>query len=84
MYNFAAVLILNNYILEFFEQAQGVAYMFNEHPQRICRIWMGPLPFVLFYGAEECEAILSSSKMLTKLFHYSFLSAWIGDGLLVR
>lgn len=67
---------------EFFEQAQGVGYMFKEQPDRICRIWLGPLPFVLLYGAEECEAILSSNKMLTKLFHYRFLSPWIGDGLL--
>lgn len=58
--------------------------MFNEHPQRICRIWIGPLPIVLLYGAEECEAVLGSSKILTKLFQYNFLSPWIGDGLLIR
>uniref|UniRef100_A0A1I8BEX5 Cytochrome P450 n=1 Tax=Meloidogyne hapla TaxID=6305 RepID=A0A1I8BEX5_MELHA len=69
---------------EFFEQAQGVAYMFKEQPGlRMARIWLGPLPFVLIYGAEECEPILSSNKVLLKLYQYSFLSAWIGDGLLI-
>uniref|UniRef100_A0A914XR75 Cytochrome P450 n=1 Tax=Panagrolaimus superbus TaxID=310955 RepID=A0A914XR75_9BILA len=69
---------------QFFEQAQGVSYMFRESTERMCRIWLGPLPFVILYGADECEAILGSSKMLTKLFHYHFLSPWIGQGLLIR
>ncbi|KAI1719655.1 cytochrome p450 domain-containing protein [Ditylenchus destructor] len=68
---------------EFFEQAQGLAYMFKEQTDRLIRVWIGPLPFVLIYGAEECEAILGSNKMLTKLFHYNFLSPWIGQGLLI-
>ena len=70
-------------VLEFFEQAQGVSYMFRDSTERMCRIWIGPLPFVILYGAEECEAVLGSSKMLTKLFHYNFLSPWIGQGLLI-
>lgn len=69
---------------EFFEQAQGVAYMFREQKGlRMARIWLGPLPFVIIFGAEESEPILSSNKVLHKLYHYSFLSAWIGDGLLI-
>lgn len=74
---------------------------------RIARVWLGPLPFVFLFGAEEVEPVLSSGKMLTKvrrgpstpscsapskivhvpvppqMFHYSFLSAWIGEGLLI-
>lgn len=42
------------------------------------------MPYVLLYGPEECEAILGSSKMLNKPVQYGFLSAWIGDGLLIR
>ncbi|KAF8386607.1 cyp-42A1 [Pristionchus pacificus] len=68
---------------EFFEQAQGLGYMLEENGDRICRIWFSGLPFVLIYGAEEVEAVLSSSKVLHKPFHYRFLSAWIGDGLLI-
>uniref|UniRef100_A0A1I7XI86 Cytochrome P450 n=1 Tax=Heterorhabditis bacteriophora TaxID=37862 RepID=A0A1I7XI86_HETBA len=46
---------------EFFEQAQGLSYMLRRGTDRICRIWLGPLPFVLLYGPEECEAVLGSS-----------------------
>lgn len=41
--------------LEFFEQAQGLAYMFHGMKERIVSVWIGFLPFVMVYGAEECE-----------------------------
>ncbi|KAI6199019.1 Cytochrome P450 4V2 [Aphelenchoides besseyi] len=68
---------------EFFEQAQGLAYMFRGSKERIVSVWLGPQPFVMIYGAKECEAILGGQKTLTKMFHYNFLSPWIGDGLLI-
>ncbi|XGW03819.1 hypothetical protein V3C99_015176 [Haemonchus contortus] len=68
---------------EFFEQAQGLAYMLRKNRDRMTRVWFGPLPYVLIYGPEECEAVLGSSKMLNKTMQYSFLSAWIGEGLLI-
>ena len=68
---------------EFFEQAQGLSYLLRDGEQRICRVWLGGMPFVLLYGAEECEAILGSNQMLHKPFHYSFLGPWIGEGLLI-
>ncbi|KAI6212872.1 Cytochrome P450 4V2 [Aphelenchoides besseyi] len=68
---------------EFFEQAQGLAYMFRGSNERIVSVWLGPQPFVMIYGAKECEAILGGQKTLTKMFHYNFLSPWIGDGLLI-
>ncbi|CAI2352701.1 unnamed protein product [Caenorhabditis sp. 36 PRJEB53466] len=68
---------------EFFEQSQGIAYMMRKGDDRMTRIWLGGLPFVLLYGADEMEAILGSPKMLNKPFLYGFLSAWIGDGLLI-
>lgn len=37
--------------------------MNNSSFVQLARIWIGPLPFVLIYGAEECEAILGSSKV---------------------
>lgn len=58
--------------------------MLQARGERICRIWFGPWPWVLLYGAEECEAILGSNKLLEKPFQYSFLSGWIGQGLLIR
>ncbi|VDM62124.1 unnamed protein product [Angiostrongylus costaricensis] len=68
---------------EFFEQAQGLSYMLRSRQERLCRIWFGPMPFVLMYGPQECEAVLGSNKMLHKPVQYSFLSPWIGEGLLV-
>ncbi|CAD5231102.1 unnamed protein product [Bursaphelenchus xylophilus] len=68
---------------EFFEQVQGLSYMFCTLKERIVSVWIGPLPFIILYGAEECEQVLGSQKTLTKPFHYHFLSAWIGQGLLI-
>ncbi|VIO98703.1 Uncharacterized protein BM_BM8635 [Brugia malayi] len=68
---------------EFFEQAQGIAYMLQARGERMCRIWFGPCPWILLYGADECEAILGSNKILDKPFQYGFLSGWIGQGLLI-
>ncbi|CAJ0582832.1 unnamed protein product, partial [Mesorhabditis spiculigera] len=69
--------------VEFFEQAQGISYMFNQNNDRITRVWISGMPFVVLYGAEEVEAVLGSNKLLHKPIHYSFLSAWIGQGLLI-
>ncbi|VDM97339.1 unnamed protein product [Thelazia callipaeda] len=68
---------------KFFEQAQGIAYMLQNREERISRIWFGPWPWVLLYGAEECEAILGSHKLLKKPLQYNLLSGWIGQGLLI-
>ncbi|KHN83257.1 Cytochrome P450 4V2 [Toxocara canis] len=68
---------------EFFEQAQGLGYMLEKDGSRMARIWFSGWPWMLLYGAEECESVLGSNRTLTKPFQYSFLSAWIGKGLLV-
>ncbi|CAD5226203.1 unnamed protein product [Bursaphelenchus okinawaensis] len=68
---------------EFFEQVQGLSYMFCSLKERIVSVWIGPLPCIMLYGAEECETILGSQKTLTKPFHYHFLTPWIGQGLLI-
>uniref|UniRef100_A0A0N5BAY0 Cytochrome P450 n=1 Tax=Strongyloides papillosus TaxID=174720 RepID=A0A0N5BAY0_STREA len=68
---------------KFYEQFQGIGYMLQKRGARICKVWLGPLPFVAIYGAEEIEGVLGSSKLLNKLFQYKFLSPWIGDGLLI-
>lgn len=69
---------------EFFEQAQGLGYMLQKNGDRMARIWFWAWPWMLLYGAEECEAILGSNKTLRKPFQYNFLSGWIGQGLLVN
>nr|CDP98748.1 Bm2409, isoform c [Brugia malayi] len=57
--------------------------MLQARGERMCRIWFGPCPWILLYGADECEAILGSNKILDKPFQYGFLSGWIGQGLLI-
>ncbi|CAJ0929720.1 unnamed protein product, partial [Mesorhabditis belari] len=69
--------------VEFFEQAQGISYLFQKGNDRIARVWLAGMPFVVLYGADEVEAVLGSNKLLHKPIHYSFLSAWIGQGLLI-
>ncbi|CAD5231104.1 unnamed protein product [Bursaphelenchus xylophilus] len=68
---------------EFFEQAQGLGYMLKGRDERIATVYLGPVMFVMIYGAEECEAVLGGQKTLTKMFHYNFLTPWIGQGLLI-
>lgn len=58
--------------------------MLQKNGERMTRIWFSGWPWVLLYGAEECEAILSSNRTLKKPFQYGFLSDWIGEGLLIR
>lgn len=58
--------------------------MLQSKGERMCRVWFGPWPWLLLYGAEECEAILGSNRILKKPFQYKFLSGWIGQGLLIR
>ncbi|CAD5226201.1 unnamed protein product [Bursaphelenchus okinawaensis] len=68
---------------EFFEQAQGLGYMLKGQTERISAVYLGPVMFIMIYGAEECEAVLGGQKTLTKMFHYNFLTPWIGQGLLI-
>lgn len=58
--------------------------MLNRNGMRMCRVWLANMPMILLYGAEECEAVLNSNKLLSKTMQYSFLAPWIGNGLLIR
>ena len=48
----------------------------------VFRGWMGPLPHVIISSPELAESILSSNEVIRKGMQYSFLSSWIGTGLL--
>ena len=58
--------------------------MLENNGDRMVRVWFSGWPWVVLYGAEECEAVLGSNKTLQKPFQYGFLSGWIGQGLLVK
>lgn len=47
------------------------------------RLWLGPQLLYISKDPKEIEVILSSPKYIEKSDEYSFMWAWLGDGLLV-
>ena len=47
----------------------------------IYRAWIGPVVMVAIASPQLMEPILSSPKLITKGFGYSFLRAWLGDAI---
>eukprot|EP00057_Strongylocentrotus_purpuratus_P003571 XP_003726922.1 PREDICTED: cytochrome P450 4V2 [Strongylocentrotus purpuratus] len=67
---------------EFFVDIQSI---FNEYRAKtggIIRMWFGPAPVLVLYGAKYMEVILSSSQHVRKGFLYRLLEPWLGLGLL--
>ncbi|XP_074084907.1 cytochrome P450 4V2 [Macrotis lagotis] len=65
---------------EFFEQ---IVYYSEEYRQEpLLKLWLGPVPMVALYHADNVEALLSSSKQIDKSCMYKFLEPWLGLGLL--
>ncbi|XP_020863343.1 cytochrome P450 4V2 [Phascolarctos cinereus] len=65
---------------EFFEQ---INYYIEEYRQEpLLKLWIGPVPMVVLYHADNVEALLSSSKQIDKSCLYKFLQPWLGLGLL--
>uniref|UniRef100_A0A672QDV2 Cytochrome P450 4V2 n=1 Tax=Sinocyclocheilus grahami TaxID=75366 RepID=A0A672QDV2_SINGR len=48
----------------------------------LAKVWVGPVPFLILYHAENIEVVLSNSRHLDKSFAYRFLHPWLGTGLL--
>lgn len=65
---------------EFFQQIIQYTEEFRHLP--IIKLWIGPVPLVALYKAENVEVILTSSKQIDKSFMYKFLQPWLGLGLL--
>lgn len=59
---------------------QGAKWLQEYGP--VFRLWAGPELFVLLANPIDVEAILNSTKNLTKSFNYNFLREWLGEGLL--
>jgi hypothetical protein len=57
--------------------------MFPEYP-RMQKMWIGTLPYMMLYGAEVVETVLSGGKHYDKGYEYSMLHPWLGRGLLTR
>ncbi|XP_041080424.1 cytochrome P450 4V2 [Polyodon spathula] len=65
---------------DFFSQMAEITAEHRGLP--LLKIWLGTLPFVLLYHAENVEVMLSSSRHIEKSYAYVFLHPWLGTGLL--
>ncbi|XP_062068831.1 cytochrome P450 4V2 isoform X1 [Lepus europaeus] len=65
---------------EFFQQLIQYTEEYRHLP--LLKLWLGPLPVVALYNAENVEVILNSSKQINKSSMYQFLEPWLGLGLL--
>lgn len=65
---------------DFFQQLIQYTEEFRHLP--LIKLWIGPVPLVALYKAENVEVILTSSKQINKSFMYKFLQPWLGLGLL--
>ncbi|TRY56537.1 hypothetical protein DNTS_022793, partial [Danionella cerebrum] len=48
----------------------------------LAKVWVGPVPFLVLYHAENIEVVLSNARHLDKSYSYRFLHPWLGTGLL--
>uniref|UniRef100_A0A8C1TGN6 aromatase n=1 Tax=Cyprinus carpio TaxID=7962 RepID=A0A8C1TGN6_CYPCA len=48
----------------------------------LAKVWVGPVPFLILYHAENIEVVLSNSRHLDKSYSYRFLHPWLCTGLL--
>ncbi|KAM5264054.1 cytochrome P450 4V2 [Ctenodactylus gundi] len=65
---------------EFFQQIVQYTEEFRHMP--LLKLWIGPVPMVALFHAENVEVILTSSKQIDKSYMYKFLEPWLGLGLL--
>ncbi|XP_072806536.1 cytochrome P450 4V2 [Vicugna pacos] len=65
---------------DFFQQIIGCTEEYRNLP--LLTLWLGPVPLVAIYNAENVEVILTSSKHIDKSSMYKFLEPWLGLGLL--
>ncbi|XP_007517742.1 cytochrome P450 4V2-like [Erinaceus europaeus] len=65
---------------EFFQQL--IHYTEECRHLPILKVWLGTVPVMALYNAENVETILTSSRQIDKSYMYKFLEPWLGLGLL--
>ncbi|XP_007517755.1 cytochrome P450 4V2-like [Erinaceus europaeus] len=65
---------------DFFQQLIYHSEEYRHMP--LMKLWIGPLPMVALYNADNVETILTSSRQIDKSYIYKFLEPWLGLGLL--
>ncbi|XP_032184701.1 cytochrome P450 4V2 isoform X1 [Mustela erminea] len=73
-------LMLKSNGIEFFQQI--IQYTEKYQDQPLLKLWLGTMPVVTIFKAENVEVILTSSKQIDKSYMYKFLEPWLGLGLL--
>ncbi|KAB1257721.1 Cytochrome P450 4V2 [Camelus dromedarius] len=68
------------FLPDFFQQIIECTEEYRNLP--LLTLWLGPVPLVAIYNAENVEVILTSSKHIDKSSMYKFLEPWLGLGLL--
>lgn len=59
---------------------QGLCKVYDK--DRICLIWIGFRPMILFFKPETVEPLLNNSRTISKSAEYRFLEPWLGKGIL--
>ncbi|XP_062864386.1 cytochrome P450 4V2 [Trichomycterus rosablanca] len=65
---------------EFFNQVIEFTNEFRSTP--LIKAWLGPIPFLFLYHAENVETVLNNPLHMDKAYAYTFLHPWLGTGLL--
>ncbi|KAK5926281.1 hypothetical protein CgunFtcFv8_021865 [Champsocephalus gunnari] len=65
---------------DFFGQIQDFVQEFSDAP--LFKIWIGTLPCVILFHAENVETVLTNAVHMEKSYVYTFLHPWLGTGLL--
>ncbi|XP_036407558.1 cytochrome P450 4V2-like [Megalops cyprinoides] len=65
---------------DFFSQIIEGTNEFRHLP--LLKIWIGPIPFIVLFHAENIEMVLNNPKHMDKAYAYKFLNPWLGTGLL--
>ncbi|XP_034087120.1 cytochrome P450 4V2-like [Gymnodraco acuticeps] len=73
-------LIFKNNPGDFFSQIQDFVQEFRDAP--LFKIWIGTLPCVILFHAENVETVLTNAVHMEKSYAYTFLYPWLGTGLL--
>ncbi|XP_030572760.1 probable cytochrome P450 4e1 [Drosophila novamexicana] len=56
--------------------------LYKQYNYKNFRIWIGPMPYVLFIECKYVEHVLSSTALTYKHDPYTLLYPWLGSGLL--
>ncbi|XP_072563267.1 cytochrome P450 4V8 isoform X2 [Paramormyrops kingsleyae] len=66
----------------YFKSSAGVQLTEQFKKEPLMKLWIGPVPFLVLFHAENVEMVLNNPKHMDKSYVYRFLHPWLGTGLL--